>query len=185
MKRVYATRIIALLIIVVLIWQYVEKRQDLQCYVRQLASRHEFVFKAGYASEVEIREIVFKDTTADFHGQAWRASLDQIFQAIFMGGNRGAQVVAYLTNPPVRLRPPTIARFLLVMVPLNGQSGTTSRYHCLAIETTPVRTIKPADARGVTTALQIPLRTRRIAALRGGGRSLTFIYKGNWNDGIQ
>ena len=99
MKRVHATRIIALLIIVVLIWQYVEKRQDLQCYVRQLASRHEFVFKAGYASEDEIRAIVWDDTVADFHGQAWRASLDQIFQAIFMGGNRGQQVVAYLTNP--------------------------------------------------------------------------------------
>ena len=107
MKRVYATRIIALLIIVVLIWQYVEKRQDLQCYVRQLASRHEFVFKAGYASEVEIREIVFKDTTADFHGQAWRASLDQIFQAIFMGGNRGSSRSA-LDESPGRS-----ARFLL------------------------------------------------------------------------
>lgn len=99
MKRVHATRAIGLLIVVVLIWQYVDKRHDLQCYVMQLASRHEFVFSAGYASEDEIRDIVFKDTTADFHGQAWRASLDQIFHAVFMGGNRGAQVVAHLLSP--------------------------------------------------------------------------------------
>ena len=99
MKRVHTTRVIVLLIIGVLIWQYVEKRNDLQCYVMQLASRHEFVFKAGYASEDEIRDIVFNDTVADFHGQMWRASLDQIFHTIFMGGNRGNRVVAYLLSP--------------------------------------------------------------------------------------
>ncbi len=103
MKRSHATRAILLLIIVVFIWQYVEKRNDLQCYVRQLASRLEFSLAAGYATEDEIRDVVWDDTEADFHGQAWRASLDQIFHAIFMGGNRGAQVVAYLTNPPVDL----------------------------------------------------------------------------------
>ena len=100
MKRVHATRAIVLLIIVVLIWQYVEKRNDLQCYVMQLATRHEYVFKTGYASEDEIRAIVWNDTLADFHGGAWRASLDQIFHAIFMGGNRGQLVLTQLKNPP-------------------------------------------------------------------------------------
>lgn len=100
MKRVYATRLIVALIIGVLVWQYVERRNDLQCYVMQLASMHEFVFTAGYASEDEIRDIVWDDTVAVFHGQAWQASLDQVFHAIFMGGNRGQQVVAQLSNPP-------------------------------------------------------------------------------------
>ncbi len=100
MKKVHATRAIVLLIITMLIWQYVEKRNDLQCYVMQQADRHKWVFQAGYATADEIREIVWNDAVTDFHGQLWRAKLDQVFQAIFMGGNRGAQVVAYLTHPP-------------------------------------------------------------------------------------
>ena len=98
MKRKVATRVIALLILVVLVMQVVEKRNDLQCYVMQQATRHDLVFTAGFATADEIREIVWNDTVADFHGQSWRASLDQIFHAIFMGGNRGNQVVAWLLN---------------------------------------------------------------------------------------
>ena len=100
MKRVHATRVIVLLIIGVLIWQYVEMRNDLQCYVMQRASNLEFVFAAGYASEDEIRDIVWNDIMTEFYGQAWRASLDQVFHTIFMGGNRGQQVVAHLMNAP-------------------------------------------------------------------------------------
>ncbi|MCY4072270.1 MAG: hypothetical protein OXG60_13315 [Chloroflexi bacterium] len=100
MKRVHATRVIVVLIIGVLIWQYVEKRKDLQCYVMQQADRLESVFKAGYVTAEEIRDSVWTDIETDFYGQAWRVSLDQVFHAIFMGGNRGQQVVAHLANPP-------------------------------------------------------------------------------------
>ena len=100
MMKKLATRVIALLIVGILIWQYVEKRNDLQCYVRQQAAKLGFAFRVGYASEEAIREIVWHDTAAGFHGQLWRVKLDQVFQAIFMGGNRGAQVLAHLRHPP-------------------------------------------------------------------------------------
>ncbi|MDE2859344.1 MAG: hypothetical protein OXN94_15980 [Chloroflexota bacterium] len=100
MKKVHASRITVALIAAVLIWHYVDRRNDLQCYVMQLADMHEFVFEAGYASEDEIRDIVWNDTVAAFHGQAWRVKLDQVFHAIFMGGNRGQQVLNHLRNPP-------------------------------------------------------------------------------------
>ena len=100
MKRIHATRVTIALIVGVLIWHYVERRHDLQCYVMQQASNLEFVFAAGYASEEEIRDIVWNDTKTDLYGQAWWASLDNVFHAIFMGGSRGQQVVAHLTNAP-------------------------------------------------------------------------------------
>ncbi|MCY4020449.1 MAG: hypothetical protein OXG39_13655 [Chloroflexi bacterium] len=100
MSKSRATRVILLLIIAVFIWKYVEKRNDLQCFVMQQADMLEFVFTAGYASEDEIRDIVWNDTMTAFHGQAWRISLDQLFHAIFMGGSRGQQVLRHLTNPP-------------------------------------------------------------------------------------
>ena len=104
MKRIHATRVTVALIVVVLIWHYIEKRNDLRCYVMQRASIHEFVFSAGYASEDEIRDIVWNDTKTEFYGQAWRVSLDNVFHAIFMGGSRGQQVVAHLTRPSDDLR---------------------------------------------------------------------------------
>lgn len=99
MKRVQATRVIMLLITAVFIWQFVDKRKDLQCYVMQLASRHAFVFKAGYASAQEIRQAVWNDTLAAFHGQVWRAKLDRMWHEGIMGGGRGDQVLALLRNP--------------------------------------------------------------------------------------
>ena len=170
MKKVHITRAIGLLIIVVLIWQYVEKRNDLQCYVLQLASRHEFVFKAGYASEDEIRDIVFNDTVADFHGQMWRASLDQIFQAIFMGGNRGKQVVALLLNPPDDLPDFSCEGSIEWTIWYNPDFTVLRNYTGTGIK----------SLHHVTTALQaIPqeeLRQYEVAA------DLTY-YSGSWNEG--
>ena len=170
MKRSNATRAILLLIIVVFILQYVDKRNDLQCYVMQLASRLEFSFAAGYATEGEIRDVVWDDTEADFLGQAWRASLDQIFHAIFMGGNRGAQVVAYLINPPVDL-----PDFFC-----NGSIEWTIWYDP---DITAYRNYSGTDIKSghhVTTALQAiqqdELQHYEVAA------GLTY-YKGSWNEG--
>ena len=171
MKRVHTTRVIVLLIIGVLIWQYVEKRNDLQCYVMQLASRHEFVFKAGYASEDEIRDIVFNDTVADFHGQMWRASLDKIFHTIFMGGNRGAQVVAYLLNPPDDYRDFSCGGSIEWRIWYDPDVTVNRSYSGTDI--------KPM--RRVTTALQnIPLEELQHYQVLA---DLTF-HKGSWNDGI-
>ncbi len=99
MKRTHVTRVIILLIIGLLILQYFEKRNALQCYAMQLADRLEYAYTAGFASQEEIRDIVWDDTVADFYGQEWRASLDHIINAIFMGGGRANQVVARLLSP--------------------------------------------------------------------------------------
>ena len=170
MKRVYATRIIALLIIVVLIWQYVEKRNDLWCYVMQQADRLESIFTAGHATAEEIRDTVWTDTEADFYGQAWRVSLDQIFHAIFMGGNRGAQVVAHLTNPPDDL-PDFYCGGSIKWTIWYDPDITVHRSYSGT-------DIKPM--RRVTTALQdIPLEELHHYEVAA---DLTY-YKGNWNEG--
>ncbi len=98
-NRVHATLAIALLIAVMLITQAVNKSSDLQCYAIQQASKHRLVYDQGFATPDEIREIVWNHTLAGFDGQVWRATLDGIVHAIFMGGERGEQVVAQLQNP--------------------------------------------------------------------------------------
>lgn len=171
MKRVYVSRVIAVLIIGVSILRVIEIRNDLQCYVMQQATRHEFVFAAGYATADEIRDIVFNDTVADFHGQAWRASLDQIFQAIFMGGNRGQQVVAHLNKPSVDSLDFYCEGSIRWTIWYNPDSTVFRNYTGTDIK----------SLHHVTTALQaIPheeLRHYEVVA------DLTY-FKDRWNEGI-
>jgi len=97
--RVIATGVITLLLAAVLMTQAVDRSRALQCYVMQQASKHRLVYDQGFAAPDEIREIVWNHTVAAFDGQVWRATLDHIFHVIFMGGERGEQVVAQLGHP--------------------------------------------------------------------------------------
>ena len=96
-KRVHATAVIALLIAVLFIMQAIDYRDALRCYVRQQAAKYQQA--QGFATADEIHDIVWDHTVADLDGQLWRARLDYLFHDIFMGGNRGLQVMAQMQNP--------------------------------------------------------------------------------------
>ena len=98
-KRVYATRIIALLIAVLVIAQVAGKYSDLRCYVQQQASKYQEVYEQGYATGDEIHDIVWNHTLVDFDLHIWRVRLDDLFHAVFTGGIRGEQVIAEIENP--------------------------------------------------------------------------------------
>ena len=96
-KRVHATAVIALLIAVLFVMQAIERRDALRCYVSQQAAKYQQA--QGFATADEIHDIVWESTVADLDGQLWRARLDYLFHDIFMGGNRGLQVMARMRNP--------------------------------------------------------------------------------------
>ena len=99
-KRVHATRIIALLIAVLVIVNVAGKYDsDLRCYVRQQANKYRYVYEQGFATGSEIHDIVWNHTLADFDWHIWRVRLDDLFHAVFMGGIRGEQVIAKIENP--------------------------------------------------------------------------------------
>ena len=99
MNKVRATRVIVLFLVVVAVSQVIEKRNDLQCYVVQQADLHRWFYDEGLATVDQIRESVRNSLIDDFHGQNWRLSLDRIYHAILMGGDRASQVVARLQSP--------------------------------------------------------------------------------------
>ena len=99
MNKVRTTRVIVLFLVVVAVSQVIEKRNDLQCYVVQQADLHRWFYDEGLATVDQIRDSVRKNLTDDFHGQNWRVSLDRIYHAILMGGDRASQVVARLQSP--------------------------------------------------------------------------------------
>ena len=99
MKRKHASIIIALLIAGVGLWQTVEKRLELQCYVFQQASIYRQAYDQGYARRDGIRKLVWQDILAEFGGQSWRAPLDNVFHEVIMGGTRADQVVRQVRFP--------------------------------------------------------------------------------------
>ena len=96
-KRVHATAVIVLLIVVLSVMQIIDHRNALRCYVSQQAAKYQHV--QGFATADEIHDIVWEYTVADLDGQLWRARLDDLFHDIFMGGSRGLQVMAEMQNP--------------------------------------------------------------------------------------
>ncbi len=96
-KRVHATAVIVLLIVVLSVMQIIDHRNALRCYVSQQAAKYQHV--QGFATADEIHDIVWEYTVADLDGQLWRARLDDLFHDIFMGGSRGLQVWAEMNNP--------------------------------------------------------------------------------------
>ena len=52
-----------------------------------------------FATDQEIRDIVWNDLVTEFHGQVWWAMLDKVYHAIFMGGGRAELVLRQLQNP--------------------------------------------------------------------------------------
>lgn len=96
-KRVHATAVIVLLIVVLSVMQIIDHRNALRCYVSQQAAKYQHV--QGFATADEIHDIVWEYTVADLDGQLWRARLDDLFHDIFMGGSRGEQVWAEMENP--------------------------------------------------------------------------------------
>ena len=99
MNKVRTTRVIVLFLVVVALSQVIEKRNDLQCYVIQQAKLHRWFYDEGLATVDQIRDSVRNSLADDFHGQNWRLSLDRIYHAILMGGDRASQVVAWLLSP--------------------------------------------------------------------------------------
>ena len=96
-KRGHATAVIALLIAILAVMQAIDHRNALRCYVSQQAAKYQQA--QGFATADEIHDIVWDYTVADLDGQLWRARLDYLFHDIFMGGNRGLQVMAQMWNP--------------------------------------------------------------------------------------
>lgn len=99
MRNRYASRLIMLLIIGLLVAQVLEKRDDVECYVNPHADRYQLVHDQGFATDQEIRDIVWNDLVTKFNGQVWRATLDNIYHAVFMGGSRAELVLKQLRNP--------------------------------------------------------------------------------------
>lgn len=99
MRQRHASRLIMLLIIGLLVAQVREKRDDVECYVNPHADRYQQVYDQGFTTDQEIRDIVWNDLVAEFNGQVWRATLDNIYHVIFMGGSRAELVLKQLRKP--------------------------------------------------------------------------------------
>lgn len=99
MKQITVTCAIALLVVVVLVTQYIEKRSDYTCQVDQLASLHRWYFDEGLATREQIREGVRQVRHVEFDGHAWLETLDRAANAILMGGDIASQVLARLDSP--------------------------------------------------------------------------------------
>ncbi|MCE2473579.1 MAG: hypothetical protein J4G18_17110 [Anaerolineae bacterium] len=96
MKQITAVRAIALLVVIVLVAQYVEKRDDYTCQVEQLASLHRWFIDEGMVTREQIPDSVRHVRLVEFDGQAWREELDRGANAILMGGDIASRVLASL-----------------------------------------------------------------------------------------
>jgi len=99
MKTKLLSRLLLFLIIGLLIAQVLEKRDDVECYVYPHADRYQLVYDQGFVTDQEIRDIVWNALVTEFHGQQWRAALDNVYHAVFMGGSRPDLVLKQLRNP--------------------------------------------------------------------------------------
>ena len=176
MKRVHTTRVIVLLIIGVLIWQYVEKRNDLQCYVMQLARQATSSYFQSRICQRKMKFVisVFNDTRRRLSMEGmWRAIAGQnLSTRSSWVATAAQQVVTYLTEPPGRLSPDFSCGGSIEWRIWYDPDVTVHRSYSGT-------DIKPM--RRVTTALQnIPLEELQHYQVLA---DLTF-HKGSWNDGI-